>query len=227
MLRPTRATDNARVSVEQEKQVAAEAAAELVEDGMTVGLGTGSTVAYLLPALARRGLSVRCVATSPRTEQAAMELGLRVEPFDAIDRFDVAIDGADQIAPDGWLVKGGGAAHTREKIVAAAADRFVVIADSGKLVERLHSPVPLELLAYGLAATLRALGTVELRDVPRSPDGGVIADYLGPIDDPSQLAALLSATPGVIEHGLFPPLMVAEILIGRVDAVERIAVRAS
>ena len=123
-------------TVEDEKRLAAEASAELVEDGMTVGLGTGSTVAYLLPALARRELDLRCVATSPRTEKAATALGLAVEPFDTIDRFDMTIDGADQIAPDGWLVKGGGAAHTREKLVAAAADRFVVIADSSKPVPR-------------------------------------------------------------------------------------------
>src|SRR5262249_29943281 len=116
------------VSIEQEKRVAAEAAALLVEDGMTVGLGTGTTVSYLLPALARRGLSVRCVAPSDRTASAAAELGLAVEPFDALDALDaldIAIDGADQIDPDGWLIKGGGGAHTREKIVACAAARFV------------------------------------------------------------------------------------------------------
>ncbi len=172
-------------TVEDEKRLAAEASAELVEDGMTVGLGTGSTVAYLLPALARRKLDLRCVATSPRTEKAATELGLRVEPFDTIDRFDMTIDGADQIAPDGWLVKGGGAAHTREKLVAIAADRFVVIADSSKPVPALRAPVPLELLEFGLAATLRRLGNVTLRDVPRSPDGGVIADYHGAAHRPA------------------------------------------
>ncbi|MEV7385471.1 ribose 5-phosphate isomerase A [Streptomyces sp. NPDC091215] len=208
------------MSVEHEKQRAAEAAAELVEDGMTVGLGTGSTVAHLLPALARRGLSLRCVATSPRTEEAALTLGLRVEPFGSIDRFDIAIDGADQIAPDGWLVKGGGAAHTREKIVAAAADRFVVIADSGKRVTALHPPVPLELLEFGLAATMRLLHPVSLRDVPRSPDGGVIADYHGAVDDLAGLAALLSATPGVVEHGLFPPAMVADVFVAHGDSVQ-------
>ena len=133
------------MSIEDEKKLAAEAAAELVEDGMTVGLGTGSTVAFLLPALARRSLDIRCVATSPRTDTAARELGLDVETFANVDHFDLTIDGADQIAPDGWLVKGGGAAHTREKIVAAAADRFVVIADSSKPVEAIHGPVPLEL----------------------------------------------------------------------------------
>src|SRR5262245_23898758 len=143
------------VSAKKEKQVAAEAAAELVEAGMTVGLGTGSTVAFFLPALARRRLSVRCVASSPRTEQAARELGLWVDPFYGLEHLDLAVDGADQIAPNGWLVKGGGAALTREKIIAAAADRFVVIADSSKPVPALHGPVPLELLSFGLPATLR------------------------------------------------------------------------
>ena len=119
----------------REKQVAAEAAAKLVEDGMSVGLGTGSTVAFLLPALAARGLDLRCVATSPHTEEAARDLGMRVESFhgaDALPRLDVAIDGADQVARSGWLIKGGGAAHTREKAVAAAADRFIVIVSSDK-----------------------------------------------------------------------------------------------
>src|SRR2546423_1318050 len=91
------------MSIEREKQVAAEAAAELVQSGMTVGLGTGSTVAYLLPALAKRSLDILCAATSPRTEHAARELGLRIEDVTSIDRFDITIDGADQIAPDGWL----------------------------------------------------------------------------------------------------------------------------
>ena len=125
------------MTADDEKRLAAEAAAELVEDGMLVGLGTGSTVAHFLPALARRGLRLRCVATSLQTESAARELGLAVEPFDELDRLDLAVDGADQVAPDRWLVKGGGAAHTREKIVAAAAERFVVIASSDKLVEAL------------------------------------------------------------------------------------------
>ena len=205
-----------------EKQLAAEAAAELVEDGMRVGLGTGSTVAFLLPALAGRGLELRCVATSPATERAAKEIGLRVEPFDTLDRLDLAIDGADQIAPDGWLVKGGGAAHTREKVVAAAAERFVVIASAEKVVDRIGPPVPLERLRYGLAATLRELGHAELRDAPPSPDGGVIADWRGDVDDPEQLAARLAAVPGVVEHGLFPSSLVSTILVGRDDAVERL-----
>jgi ribose 5-phosphate isomerase A len=207
--------------IEREKQIAAEAAAELVEDGMIVGLGTGSTVAFLLPALARRSLDIVCAATSPRTEHAARELGLRIEDVASIDRFDITIDGADQIAPDGWLVKGGGGAHTREKIVAGAAERFVVIGDSTKPVQALHSPIPLELLSFGVRATMRRVAPASLRDVPLSPDGGVIADYHGPVGDPAALAIRLSATPGVVEHGLFPPEMVATVLVGRGESVDR------
>ena len=213
------------MSTEHEKQVAAEAAALLVEDGMKVGLGTGTTVAYLLPALARRGLSLRCVATSERTAKHAVDLGLAVEPFSTFDSLDIAIDGADQIAPDGWLIKGGGGAHTREKIVARAAARFVVIGDSTKPVPALHPPVPLELLQFGQPAIMRELGDVTLREAPPSPDGGAIADYHAPFDDPSALAARLAATPGVIGHGLFEPELVSEILIGRGDEVERVQPR--
>ena len=214
-----------QTSTEREKQLAAEAAAQLVEGGMTVGLGTGSTTAYVLPALAARGLELRCVATSPATEKAALALEMNVVPFTGIDaptRLDLTIDGADQVAPSGWLVKGGGGAHTREKAVAAATDRFIVIVSSEKLVPRLSPPIPLELAPFGLAATLRRLEQVRLRDAPPSPDGGVIADYFGEFDDPAELAAHLSAAIGVVEHGLFPAAMVAEVVVGCDDHVERL-----
>ena len=204
---------------DDEKRAAAEEAARLVSNGMVVGLGTGTTVAFLIPALA--GRDIRCVATSTATEDAARTAGLQLDPFETLERLDIAIDGADQIDPTGWVVKGGGAAHTREKIVARAAERFVVIASSDKLVEKLAPPVPLELLPFGVAATLRALGHAELRGVPRSPDGGLIADYLGPVDEPADLAAELASTPGVVEHGLFPPELVSEILVGRDGGVDR------
>jgi ribose 5-phosphate isomerase A len=203
-----------------EKRAAAEAAVALIEDGDRVGLGTGSTVAPLLPALAARGLRLRCVATSVATEVAARALGLAVEPFERLDRLDIAIDGADQIDPDNWVIKGGGGAHTREKVVAAAAERFVVIASGDKVVDALGPPVPLELLAFGIPATLRALGEAELRHVALSPDGGAIADYRGAFSDPGALAARLSATPGVIDHGLFPPDLVHDVLIARGDEIE-------
>jgi ribose 5-phosphate isomerase A len=207
-------------AVDEEKRLAAEAAAALVQDGMCVGLGTGTTVAHLLPALAARRLRLRCVTTSVATAEMAQRLGLPVEPFDSLDRLDIAIDGADQITADGWLIKGGGGAHTREKVVAAAAERFVVIASSNKPVARLTPPVPLELLAFGLLATLRAVAPATLRDAPPSPDGGLIADHLGEIDDPADLAARLDAVPGVVGHGLFPPALVTDVIIGRGAGVE-------
>lgn len=209
-------------AAEHEKRVVGRAAAALVEGGMLLGLGTGATVSHMLPALAERELrGLRCVATSPRTEEEARTLGIAVEAFDPIARLDMAIDGADQVDPEGWLVKGGGAAHSREKVVAEAADRFVVIVSGGKDVERLTPPVPLELLGFGLAATMRALGHAVLRaDTPISPDGGLIADYLGEVDDPGALASRLDAIPGVVNHGLFTPLTVSEVLIARGDEVE-------
>jgi ribose 5-phosphate isomerase A len=209
------------VTIEAEKRAAALAAAELVQDGMRVGLGTGSTVAPMLPALAERGLALRCVATSVATDLLARKLGLAVEPFETLDALDIAIDGADQVAPDGWVVKGGGGAHTREKVVAAAAARFVVIVSSDKVVDALRPPVPLELLSFGLPATLRALGDARVRPgAPPSPDGGVIADLFEPFDDPGALAARLDAIPGVVGHGLFPPALVSDVLVARGEAVE-------
>jgi ribose 5-phosphate isomerase A len=189
------------------------AAAALVDDGALVGLGTGTTVAHLLPALAARRLAIRCVATSPATALAAQALGLEVLAFDDIKRLDIAIDGADQIDEAGWLIKGGGGAHVREKIVAAAARRFVAIASADKAVARIGPPVPLELLRFGLDATLAALGAVRLRDAPLSPDGGVLADYLEPFEDPAALSARLDATPGVSGHGIFAPSLTTDILI--------------
>jgi ribose 5-phosphate isomerase A len=186
-----------------------------------VGLGTGSTVAHLLPALAARGLrGLRCVATSPATERAAQALGLTVHALDELGELDIAIDSADQIDPRGWLVKGGGGAHTREKIVAAAARRFVVIASAEKLVPTLSAPVPLEILRFGAGETLRALHPARLRDAPPSPDGNLIADYLGPVEDPATLATWLSGTPGVVEHGLFAPELVSDIFAAGAQGVE-------
>lgn len=214
---------------EDEKRAAAEAAAELVEDGMRLGLGTGTTVAHFLPALARREVhDLACIATSLATEEQARALGLPVREFDALDSLDLAVDGADQVRPDLWLVKGGGGAHTREKVVARAAGRFVVIVSTDKLVERITPPVPLEVLGFGLTSTLRVLGElgpVAIReDAPRSPDGNVIADYGGPVDDPRALATVLDGIPGVVDHGLFPPGLVTEVLVGRADgSVDRLA----
>jgi ribose 5-phosphate isomerase A len=201
-------------SIERETRAAAEAAAKLVTEGMRVGLGTGSTIAWLLPVLAARAVKdVVYVATSPATDQVAREHGLDVRPFTSFGRLDLAIDGADQIEPTGWLVKGGGGAHTREKVVAAAAERFLVIASSNKLVAALAPPIPLELLPFGLESTLHLLEPTALRPAPPTPDRGLLADYLGLVEDPGRLATRLSLTPGVVEHGLFPPHLTSEILV--------------
>jgi len=213
---------------DEAKRAVGEAAAALVQDGMTVGLGTGTTIAHFLPALARRTPKIRCVATSPTTERAARELGLSLEPFDGrgVERIDLAVDGADQVGPDLWVVKGGGGAHTREKVVAAAAERFVVIVDWTKVVPAVIAPVPLELLPFGLAATIRlltAIGPVRRRDAATTPDGNVLADFDGEVGDPATLSSALDAIPGVIGHGLFPPDLIADVLVGRQDGrVERL-----
>ncbi|HEX9313504.1 MAG TPA: ribose-5-phosphate isomerase RpiA [Actinomycetota bacterium] len=212
---------------EEEKRAAARAAALLVEDGMAIGLGTGTTVAHFLPALAARGFTgIRCVATSVSTEEAARALGLQVQAFDVIDHLDLTVDGADQIAPDLWLVKGGGGAHTREKVAAAASDRFVVIASTDKLVPAIGPPVPVEVLRFGLRATLGHLGLLgpaKVRDARPTPDGNVLVDLQGPVDDPAGLARELESIPGVVGHGLFPPELTSEAVVGRADgSVQRI-----
>jgi ribose 5-phosphate isomerase A len=221
---PLSGADLDRDAIERHKDIAARAAAELVRDDMRVGLGTGSTVAHLLVALGERAAELRnarCVATSPATAQIAQELGLNVQELDEVGELDIAIDGADQVDPEGWLVKGGGGAHTREKIVAACARRFVVIVSAEKEVGGLAPPVPLEVLRFGAGRTLRALGDARPRDVGASPDGNLIADYLGPVENPRALAERLSGTPGVVEHGLFAPEMVSEIFVAGADGVRR------
>jgi ribose 5-phosphate isomerase A len=207
------------LTADDEKREAGVYAAGLVEDGMRVGLGTGTTVAPFVEALAARRLSIRCVATSPATETLGRGLGLVVESFEDLSELDIAVDGADQIAPGPWLVKGGGRAHTREKLVAAASARFVVIASSDKPVARIGPPVPVELLAFGLTSSLRRLEHVAVREGPLSPDGGVIADWTGPVEDPAALAALLDHDPGVVGHGLFGPELVTDVVVARDGSV--------
>jgi ribose 5-phosphate isomerase A len=204
-------------SREHDKQVAAEAAAYLVEPGWTVGLGTGTTVAYLLPALARRAIPATYVATSPATEAAARKLGLYVRSFAGVDQLDIAIDGADQVDTDGWLVKGGGGAQTREKIVAASARQFVVIVSADKIVDQVHSPIPVEVAGFGAEATLgrlAAFATVRRRSGSPTPDGGIEADLWVDAFEPGSLAKRLDGTVGVVSHGLFGPEMTHSVLIG-------------
>jgi len=201
---------------------AARAAAALVPDGAIVGLGTGSTVAHLLPVLAQRAAGHVFVATSDATEKLAAQLGIEIERFDRLAHLDVAIDGADEITPQGWLIKGGGGAHVREKIVAANSSRFIVIGSARKEVPRLARAVPVEVLAFGAEATLhdlRRFGDVVLRSPELTINGGLLADVHARLSDPRTLSDQLDGLPGVLGHGLFGPQLVDDIIVAREDGV--------
>ena len=201
---------------------AARAAAALVPDGAIVGLGTGSTVAHLLPVLAQRAAGHVFVATSDATEKLAAQLGIEIERFDRLAHLDVAIDGADEITPEGWLIKGGGGAHVREKIVAANASRFIVIGSARKEVARLARAVPVEVLAFGAQATLhdlRRFGEVVLRSPEPTLNGGLIADVHARLSDPRTLSDQLDSLPGLLGHGLFGPELVDDVIVGHADGV--------
>ena len=210
---------------EHEKENAALAAMEYVEDGMTIGLGTGSTAKYFVEMLADEiadGLLVRCIETSEQTRDLATSLGVPLIPFEQIDRIHLTVDGADEVDAHGNLIKGGGAALLREKIIANASDHMVVIADPSKQVERLGAfPLPVEVTPFGYTITAKkvydvlcAAGIdrprVELRKQAGSmdllvTDGGnhILDCHCGRIPDAEALAARLSNVPGVVEHGLF------------------------
>ena len=213
------------------KRAAAEAAVALVEDGMVVGLGTGSTAAFAVAALgervAREGLRVVGIPTSERTAAQARGLGIPLTSFAEHQRLDLTIDGADEIEPRRLdLIKGLGGALLREKIVASAGDRLVIIADEGKLVGRLgeRTPVPVEVVTFGWEVTARRLGDLGARATRRTgadgapfvTDGGnyVLDCAFGPIEDPAGLEARLARTVGVVESGLFVGLATEAIVAG-------------
>jgi ribose 5-phosphate isomerase A len=237
---------------EDQKRRAGHSAAERVDDGMVVGLGTGSTAAHAIRALGERvdaGLDVVGVPTSFASRELAREVGVPLADLDAVDGVDVAIDGADQVvgvdpedetggadtgdetgAVSSVLVKGGGAAHAREKLVDAAADDFHVVADPSKLASTVSVPVPVEVLPAARTVVADAVrdrgGDPELRRADRK-DGPVVTDNgnlvldctFDAVDDPAALATALSTTPGVVEHGLFLDLADA-VHVGTDDGVD-------
>lgn len=214
------------------KEAAGAAAAELVEDGMVVGLGTGSTVAHFLEALAARDLDIAGVPTSEQTRARCHELGIELLGLDAVTSFDLVVDGADELTPELDLTKGGGGALLREKVVASMATRFVVIATPDKVVDRLGATFPLPIEVVDFAAPeverqVRALGASEVRlrghGGDRTDNGNVILDavFVDGIEDVDVLAVALSLLPGVAEHGLFVD-MAHEALLGTEDGVERL-----
>ena len=216
------------------KRQAAARALEEVRDGMQLGLGTGSTAKHFVELLGERvraGLKVVGVPTSEATRAQAASCGIALTTLDDIDRLDLTVDGADEIDRHLDLIKGGGGALLREKIVASASDRMIVIADETKWVDALgRYPLPIEVIPFGLAATRRAMqrafaesgvsGQMSLRKGKDGhvfvTDGGhwIVDAHLGRIPDPPRLAGLLSAIPGVVEHGLFIGLAGTAVLAG-------------
>jgi ribose 5-phosphate isomerase A len=231
------------VSMDGLKRQAAARALDFVQDGMKLGLGTGSTARHfveLLGARVRDGLNVVGVPTSEATRTDAIRCGIPLATLDEIDRLDLTVDGADEIDPLLNLIKGGGGALLREKIVAAASDRMIVIADDSKWVETLgRFPLPIEVVPFGLSATRRAIGRafddcgVSGQMVVRKARDGhvfvtdsghwIVDAHLGRIMDAPQLAQSLASIPGVVEHGLFIGLAGMAMLAGRegIRVVER------
>ena len=211
------------------KRAAGEAAAELVEAGMQLGLGTGSTVAYFLDALAERELDVAGIPTSEATAEHCRRVGIELLDLADVERLDLAVDGADELTPALALTKGGGGALLREKVVASLADRFVVIATPDKVVDRLGAtfPLPIEVVDFAapeVARRVRELGAteVELRGHGgyRTDNGNMILDavFADGIADVDVLAVALSLQPGIAEHGLFVD-MATEAILGETDGV--------
>ncbi len=231
--------------LDQLKRLAAARALDLVKPGMRLGLGTGSTARHFVELLGERvrdGLEVLCVPTSEQTHAQALACGVPLTTLNETPELDLTVDGADELDRHLRLIKGGGAALLREKIVAAASTRFIVIADETKLVTELgRFPLPVEVAPFGMASTTAAIsravvasgcdGALVLRrdrhGVPVTTDGGhhIIDAMLGRIGDPEGLAQRLSAIPGVMEHGLFLAMATAAILatasgvqiIGQID----------
>ena len=217
------------------KRLAGEAAAELVKSGMVVGLGTGSTVAWTIKRLGEmikeEGLDFWGVPTSFQAENLAIASGIKLTTLNSHPVLDLAIDGADQVDHNLYVIKGGGAAHTREKVVACSARRFVIVADESKYVQKLTWPVPVEVLPFTFRLVerrLRDLGGKPVLRLGKMKDGPVITDNgnfvmdvdFGVIEDPKGLAAKISPIPGVVEHGIFDNL--DELYLARAGGVERI-----
>jgi ribose 5-phosphate isomerase A len=225
---------NVAMIADAQKRVAAARALDFVRPGMRLGLGTGSTAAHFVDLLGERvkaGLDVVAVPTSEATRAQAGRLGIKLTTLDETPELDLTVDGADEIAPDLTLIKGGGGALLREKIVASASAKMVVIADQSKLVEVLgRFPLPIEIAPFGATATRRAIeqataaagcpGPARPRRLPNGhpfvTDGGhwLLDAQLQSIADPRTLAVRLSAIPGVVEHGLFIGLAQTAIVAG-------------
>jgi ribose 5-phosphate isomerase A len=224
-----------RMTQDEAKRLVAKRAVEFVEDGMTVGLGTGTTATMFIRELATRvqqGLTIRCVASSDASHDLGLSLGIDVRTLDELPELDLYIDGADEVGPGLALIKGGGGALLREKIVASAAEEFLVVVDSTKLVERLGKfPLPIEVVKMALPVVQPRLAALELNPKQRmatNGDGPYLTDegnYIldcacGVIDDPELLAAEIRGIVGVVEHGLFLGMATMALVAGEDGVTE-------
>ena len=198
------------MDVDAQRKAAGERAAQFVKDGMTIGYGTGRAASAALEELVRRKARVSGVPTSQRTLELCQRLGLPVVSLDDHPRLDLVLDGADEVDPQGQMLKGGGGAHIREKLVALASARRIIAIEESKLVPRLGATraVPIEVVAFGWKGTLARIAGVlpgaARRDGPHSDNGGVIVEAPLPADiDLRELARALKEVPGVVDHGLF------------------------
>lgn len=216
------------------KALVGQAAVKYVEDGMILGIGTGSTVRYMIDALgervAKEGLNIVGVATSDRSAKQAESLGITIKQLDEVDHIDLTIDGADEIDDNFQGIKGGGAAHLWEKIVAINSDKNMWIVDESKMVHHLGKfPLPLEVIPFGSTHVLEKLDKMGLHPAFRMTEDGqhvltdsknyVIDLHLGRIDHPHDLANTLNGIVGVVEHGLFLDT-VNTVIVGRQDGPE-------
>jgi ribose 5-phosphate isomerase A len=217
------------MDVDAQRTAAGERAADFVEDGMTIGYGTGRAATAALEAIARRKLRVQGVPTSEKTFELCWRLGLPVVSLDEHPHLDLVIDGADEVDPAGQMLKGGGGAHVREKLVALAASRRIIAVEESKLVARLGATrgVPIEVVAFGWSATLARIAALlpgaARRNGPPSDNGGVIVDAPIPgTADLRDLARALKAIPGVVDHGLFLDLS-PTLVVGGANGVRVIS----
>ena len=223
-----------RITQNEAKLLVATRAVEFVEDGMVVGLGTGTTATMFIRELATRvqqGLKIRCVASSDASHHLGLSLGMDVRTLDELPQLDVYIDGADEIGPELALIKGGGGALLREKIVASAAKEFIVVADSTKMVEHLgRFPLPVEVIKMALPVVAPKLAALKLNPRQRraqnggpylTDEGNYILDCAcGVIDDPEVLAAEIRGIVGVVEHGLFLGMATLALVAGEDGVTE-------
>jgi len=211
------------MEVEKWKKLAGEEAVDYVKDGMVVGLGTGSTVKHTILKLGESGLKIKGVPTSKATARLASKVGIKlVEPND-VKKIDIDIDGADQVGSHNDLIKGGGGALTREKIVAAMAERFIVVVDETKVVSYFSFPVAVEVLEFNLRGAQRSLeklgAVVSVRmkgeKMYKTDSGNRVVDAkFGGLNDPEWMEKRINNIPGVIENGIFPRRYVSDVLVG-------------